>query len=177
MVIVATGIPFLRGRLPGCEPAPYIIRFTEDRPNPIYRRICYSIAWGEAITFAVLNIVGLLVAITTGTWMLKEIYRLRLLPDGRPHLGDRVVGAHATRQALDVRRGARTTLFLRHGLGSRRRAACPLVPLPDHAEGAGAGYLQAARIPGVLAAMGWRAYKGKLPRTRPIVPGELAALD
>ena len=30
---------------------------------------------------------------------------------------------------------------------------------------------------GVLAAMGWRAYKGKLPRTRPIVPGELAALD
>ena len=30
---------------------------------------------------------------------------------------------------------------------------------------------------GVLAAMGWLAYRGKLPRTRPIVPGELAALD
>ena len=30
------------------EPAPYIIRFTEDRPNPIYRRICYTVAWGEA---------------------------------------------------------------------------------------------------------------------------------
>ena len=32
----------------GCEPAPYIIRFTEDRPNPLYRRICYTTAWGES---------------------------------------------------------------------------------------------------------------------------------
>jgi hypothetical protein len=30
---------------------------------------------------------------------------------------------------------------------------------------------------GVLAFMGWQAYNGRLPRTRPIVPGELAALD
>src|SRR6187401_28029 len=63
VVIVGTGIPFLRGRLPGCEPAPYIIRFTEDRPNPIYRRVCYTFAWSAAITFAVLNIAGLVVAI------------------------------------------------------------------------------------------------------------------
>ena len=58
-VLVATGIAGLRGRLPGCEPAPYIIRFTEDRPNPMYRRICYTTAWGEVVAFAVLNIAGL----------------------------------------------------------------------------------------------------------------------
>jgi hypothetical protein len=29
----------------------------------------------------------------------------------------------------------------------------------------------------VLAVMGWMARRGRLPRTRPIVPGELATLD
>jgi hypothetical protein len=38
-VLLATGIAGVRGRLPGVEPAPYIIRFTEDRPNPLYRRV------------------------------------------------------------------------------------------------------------------------------------------
>ena len=32
-VLVGTGIAGLRGRLPGVEPKPYIIRFTEDRPE------------------------------------------------------------------------------------------------------------------------------------------------
>ena len=56
VVLIGTGIAGLLGQLPGCEPAPYIIRFTEDRPNPLYRRICYTIAWGEVIAFATLNI-------------------------------------------------------------------------------------------------------------------------
>ena len=42
LVLAGTGFWALRGRLPGVEPAPYIIRFTEDRPNPLYRRICYT---------------------------------------------------------------------------------------------------------------------------------------
>ena len=46
-------------QLPGVEPRPYIIRFTEDRPNPLYRRVCYTFAWSEVIAFAVLNIAGL----------------------------------------------------------------------------------------------------------------------
>jgi hypothetical protein len=62
-VLVGTGIAGLRGQLPGVEPKPYIIRFTEDRPNPLYRRVCYTFAWSEVITFAVLNITGLVVAI------------------------------------------------------------------------------------------------------------------
>ena len=80
VVLVGTGIAGLRGRLPGCEPAPYIIRFTEDRPNPLYRRVCYTTAWGEIVAFAVLNIVGLLVAIGTGAWHLKEIYQYAYFP-------------------------------------------------------------------------------------------------
>ena len=37
VVLAATGVAGLRGRLPGVEPRPYIIRFTEDKPNPVYR--------------------------------------------------------------------------------------------------------------------------------------------
>src|SRR5678810_1040802 len=73
-VLVGTGIAGLRGSLPGVEPRPYIIRFTEDRPNPLYRRICYTFAWSEVVTFAALNIAGLVVAIATGQWYLKQIY-------------------------------------------------------------------------------------------------------
>ena len=70
----------MRGALPGVEPRPYIIRFTEDRPNPLYRRVCYTFAWSEVITFAVLNIAGLVVAIATGEWYLKQIYRYAYFP-------------------------------------------------------------------------------------------------
>src|SRR6478735_4133441 len=80
VVLVGTGIAGLRGRLPGCEPAPYIIRFTEDRPNPLYRRVCYTMAWGEVIAFATLNIAGLAVAVVTGEWHLKQIYRYAYFP-------------------------------------------------------------------------------------------------
>ena len=74
VVLAGTGIAGLRGKLPGVEPRPYIIRFTEDRPNLLYRRVCYTVAWSEAITFAVLNISGLVVAIVSGQWILKQIY-------------------------------------------------------------------------------------------------------
>src|SRR5262245_63601972 len=80
IVLLGTAIAGLRGRLPGCEPRPYIIRFTEDRPNPLYRRICYTFAWSEVISFAVLNVAGLAVAIVTGNWYLKEIYRYAYFP-------------------------------------------------------------------------------------------------
>ena len=55
LVILGTGMAALRGRLPGVEPRPYIIRFVEDKPNPLYRRICYTFAWSIVVTFAVLN--------------------------------------------------------------------------------------------------------------------------
>src|SRR5215813_12573071 len=59
-VLIGTGIAALRGRLPGVEPRPYIIRFTEDKPNPLYRRVCYTFAWSALITYAVLNAAGLI---------------------------------------------------------------------------------------------------------------------
>ncbi len=177
VVLVGTGIPFFRGRLPGCEPAPYIIRFTEDRPNPLYRRICYSFAWGEAVTFAVLNIVGLVVAIATGTWMLKEIYRYAYFP-----LAGAIWIAGLSGHLPRVKRSTA-------GEGHERRyfygtvwavaIAQPVLWLLYLLLPRGFAFdvFKLAAFVGVLAAMGILAYKGRLPRTRPIVPGELAALD
>src|SRR6266478_3160681 len=67
-VLLGTGWAALRGQLPGVEPRPYILRFTEDRPNPWYRRICYTFAWSDVIAFATLNLAGLVVAVFTGGW-------------------------------------------------------------------------------------------------------------
>ena len=44
----------------------------EDRPNPLYRRICYTTAWGEVVAFAVLNIAGLTWAVISGQWQLRR---------------------------------------------------------------------------------------------------------
>src|SRR5579863_7502416 len=73
-VLTGTGVAALFGKLPGAEPAPYILRFNEDRPNPLYRKICYSFAWNALLNFALLNLTGLAVAVATGKWYLKQIY-------------------------------------------------------------------------------------------------------
>jgi hypothetical protein len=67
-VLVGTGLAGLAGKLPGVEPAPYILRFSEDRPNPIYRRVCYTLAWSEIVAYAVLNSVALVDAVLHGVW-------------------------------------------------------------------------------------------------------------
>jgi hypothetical protein len=177
LVVAGTGYFAVRGRLPGVEPAPYIIRFTEDRPNPIYRRICYTTAWGEVIAFAVLNIVGLLVAIVTGHWMLKQIYQYAYFPlagsvwllgalGHLPRVKPSTAGEgherryfYGTVWAVAV---AQPVLWLCY-------LTLPRAFVFD--------VLKLVMFVGVLACMGWLAARGRLPRTRPIVPGELAALD
>jgi len=57
-VLIGTGIAAVYGQLPGVEPAPYILRFDEDKPNLLYRKVCYTFAWNAVINFALLNLVG-----------------------------------------------------------------------------------------------------------------------
>ena len=79
-VMAGTAIAGLFGQLPGVEPRPYILRFDEDKPNPIYRRVCYTFAWAAVITFASLNLAGLVGAVATGKWFLKQIYDVAYFP-------------------------------------------------------------------------------------------------
>ncbi len=159
------------------EPRPYIIRFVEDKPNPLYRRICYTFAWSIVITFAVLNFGGLVVAAATGVWRLKQIYHMGIfrLP--------RVSGFWARLGVLPRVKPSTK------GEGHERRyfygavwASCVAQPvlgmlwktLP-HSRTSDA--VKLAVFTGLLALFGWLASRGVLPRTRPIVPGELAISD
>ena len=177
IVLVGTGVAGLRGQLPGVEPKPYIIRFTEDRPNPLYRRICYTVAWSEVITFAVLNIAGLVFAIVTGRWHLKEIYEAAYFP---------IAGSIWILGALGMLPRVKTST---KGEGHERRyfygsvwAVCWAQPilwiLWKIVPGTRAGdALKLVVFVAVLAIVGNLARLGRLPRTRPIVPGELAVSD
>jgi hypothetical protein len=177
LVLIGTGIAALRGRLPGVEPRPYIIRFVEDKPNPLYRRICYTFAWSVVIAFAVLNLAGLLVAVVTGAWRLKQIYEYGYFP---------IAAAIWILGALGLLPRVKAST---KGEGHERRyfygavwASCIAQPvlgilwkLLPHSRAADAAKLIV--FTGILAAVGWLAYQGRLPRTRPIVPGELAISD
>jgi hypothetical protein len=176
-VLLGTGIAGFRGRLPGVEPRPYILRFTEDKPNPLYRRICYTVAWGDLLSFAILNLAGLGYAVFTGTWRLRQIYESAYFPLA---VAIWILGAFG--KLPRVRSSTK-------GEGTERRyfygtvwAVCAAEPvlgilwktLPrSHA----ADTAKLLIFAGILAGMGWLATRGVLPRTRVIKPGEWAVSD
>ena len=176
-VLAGTGMAGLLGSLPGVEPRPYIIRFTEDRPNPLYRRVCYTLAWSEVIAFAVLNITGLVMAIVTGTWQLRQLYEVAYFP---------IVCTVWLLGALGLLPRVKPST---QGEGHERRyfygsvwavaIAQPIVGvlwkvLP---QARASDAIKLIIFVGSLAFVGNQARRGLLPRTRPIVPGELAVSD
>ena len=177
VVLLGTGVAGLRGKLPGVEPRPYILRFTEDKPNPLYRRVCYTVAWGDLIAFAVLNFSGLVYAVATGAWRLRQLYDYAYFP-----LAISIwIGG-----ALGILPRVRSST---KGEGRERRyfygtvwAVCAAEPvlgvlwkvLPRSRE---ADIVKLAAFAGILIAAGFMARAGKLPRTREIVAGEWAVSD
>lgn len=177
VVLVGTAIAGLRGRLPGCEPAPYIIRFTEDRPNPLYRRICYTTAWGEVVAFAVLNASGLAVAIATGEWRLKQMYASYYFPLAGTLWLLGALGQLPRVKASTAGEGHERRYF--YGSVWAVTLAQPVLWFMWKALPRGTDWdiLKLAVFLGILAFVGNLARLGLLPRTRPIVPGELAISD
>lgn len=177
LVVLATGVAGLRGRLPGVEPAPYIIRFTEDRPNPLYRRVCYTFAWSAAITFAVLNITGLVVAIVTGEWYLKQIYRYAYFPIAGTIWLLGLLGRLPRVKPSTKGEGHERRYF--YGTVWAMCIAQPALWLMWYIvpKGRGGDSIKLLVFLGILAVVGNLARLGRLPRTKPIVPGELAVSD
>jgi hypothetical protein len=177
VVLVGTAIAGLRGRLPGCEPRPYIIRFTEDRPNPLYRRVCYTTAWGEVIAFAVLNIAGLVWALVTGMWRLKQMYAVAYFPIAGTMWLLGALGRLPRVKASTQGEGHERRYF--YGSVWAVAIAHPILWLlwkvvPETRTG---DAIKLGVFVGVLALVGHLSRLGLLPRTRPIVPGELAVSD
>jgi len=174
VVLLGTGIAGLRGRLPGCEPAPYIIRFTEDRPNPLYRRICYTTAWGEVVAFAALNIAGLAYALATGEWRMRQMYDVAYFPIAGTMWLLGAFGRLPRVRPSTQNEGHERRYF--YGSVWAVAIAQPVLwflwkVLPATRGGDAAKLIV---FIGVLAAVGYMSRLGMLPRTRPILPGEWA---
>jgi hypothetical protein len=159
------------------EPAPYIIRFTEDKPNPFYRRFCYTFAWNAAINYGILNLFGLMFAVATGHWRLKQIYAYAYFPIlvvvcalgmiGRlPRVKSSTKGEgeerryfYATVWAVLIAEPVLGLLW--KFLGQTRTADC----------------WKLAIYVGLLTITGSCARAGLLPRTQTVVPGRLGISD
>ena len=177
IVLTGTAVAGLRGALPGVEAKPYIIRFTEDRPNPSYRRICYTLAWSEVITFGVLNITGLVVAIVTGHWALKQIYQRAYFPLAGSIWILGAAGLLPRVKASTKGEGHERRYF--YGSVWAVAWAQPVLWLlwkvvPPTRAG---DLLKLSVFLAILGLVGNLARLGRLPRTRPIVPGEIAVSD
>ena len=177
VVLLGTGIAGLFGKLPGCEPAPYIIRFTEDRPNPLYRRICYTTAWGEIVAFALLNIAGLLTAIVTGEWRLKQMYEMAYFPIAGSVWLLGALGRLPRVKPSTAGEGHERRYF--YGSVWAVTFAQPVLWILWKVLPRGFAYdiVKLSVFVAILAGIGYCARLGLLPRTRPIVPGESAVSD
>jgi hypothetical protein len=135
------------------------------------------VAWSEVVAFAVLNMAGLAYAVATGEWRLWQLYDALYFPI--------VVPIWLLGLAGLLPRVKRST----QGEGHERRyfygsvwavaVAQPVLGilwkiLPQTRA---ADALKLAVFVGILIWLGNLARRGLLPRTRPIVPGELAVSD
>jgi cation transport ATPase len=181
LVLIGTGIALARGQVPGGEPRPYILRFDEDRPNPLYRRVCYTFAWNAALNFALLNLAGLIIAAATGTWYMKQIYGFAYFPlcavilflgasGWLPRVGSSTKGEgherryfYGTVWSVTI---AQTVLLLLWKI------------LPHTSISVETGnWIKLAAYLAALLFMAWLSYRGKLHRTRPILPGDIMVAD
>ncbi len=176
-VLVGTGAAVCRGCLPGTEAVPYILRFTEDRPNPLYRRICYGFAWNLALSYAGMNLIGLALAVVTGRWHIELVYKVVSPPmfllvallgvTGRlPR-----VRSSTLEEATDRRLfyGTVWAVTMAQGVLLALSAALPRNHATD--------VIKLTTYVVVLGVVGVAAHLGSLPRTRPIVAGEVFAAD
>jgi hypothetical protein len=181
LVLLGTGIAGRYEQLPGVESRPYILRFDEDKPNPVYRRVCYTFAWNAVLSFALLNLAGLVVACVTDLWRMKQIYEYAYSPlcafvlllgimGKLPRVGTSTKGEGTERRyfygSVWAVSAAQTVLLI----------LWKVLPAPfaDTREGI---LIKLAGFVAALALMGWLAARGVLPRTRPILPGELMISD
>jgi hypothetical protein len=172
-VLIGTGIAGLRGKLPGAEPRPYILRFDEDRPNPLYRRVCYTFAWSAVITFASLNLAGLVGSAVTGVWYMKQLYTWCYFPLCAVILFLGAMGKLPRVGPSTKTEGMERRYF--YGSVWAVTAAQTLLlvlwkTVPQNQTG---NFIKLFAYVAALAFMGYLSAQGKLYRTRPILPGEV----
>jgi hypothetical protein len=177
LVLIGTGIAALRGSLPGAEPAPYILRFDEDKPNPLYRRVCYTFAWNAVLSFALLNLAGVTIAATTGTWYMKQIYTYAYAPLCITILLLGATGVLPRVRPSTKGEGPERRYFYGSVWAAVIAQTILLVVWKTLPATRTASVIKLAVFAGALLLVAVAARRGVLPRTRPIVPGELMVAD
>ncbi len=175
VVLIGTGIAGYYGQLPGVEPAPYILRFDEDKPNPLYRRVCYTFAWNAALNFALLNMAGLAYAAATGIWHLKQIYLYAYSPICALILLLGMLGKLPRVAPSTKGEGRERRYFYGTVWAVCAAQTVELVLWKTLPETRTDNLMKLMIFVAVLAVFGIAASRGMLPRTRPILPGEVIA--
>ena len=177
IVVVLTGIAAFFGQLPGAEPAPYILRFDEDRHNPRYRRICYTFAWNALLNFALLNLTGLVWAAATSQWRMKQIYAHGYTPLLIFILALGALGIPPRVRRSTQGEGWERRYFYGTVWSVTAAQTVLLILWKTLPKTHGTDIAKLAIYCAVLIVMGALAAYGVLPRTRPILPGELMVAD
>jgi hypothetical protein len=176
-VAISTGIAAFFGKLPGTEAKPYVLLYGEDTPNPIHRRICYTVAWGGIISYALLNFITLVDAVAGGVWHSTQIFAWGYFPIVGVvwllGIAGRLPRARKSTQGEGVERrqfyGAVWAVSVAQVLLLIMWKVLPLAPETT--------LLKFVVYSSALAGKGHLARRGLLPRTRPILPGTRAAAD
>jgi hypothetical protein len=176
-VLLGTGTAGWRGQLPGVEPRPYILRFDEDKPNPLYRRVCYTFAWNAVLSFALLNLAGLAIAAATGHWYMKQIYQYAYLPFCGVILLLGAAGVLPRVRPSTKGEGTERRYFYGSVWAVTVAQVILLVLWKALPQTRPTSLAKLGIYAGALLLMGLAASRGRLPRTRPIVPGELMVAD
>jgi hypothetical protein len=177
VVLAGTGAAALAGQLPGVETAPYILRFSEDKPNPLYRRICYTFAWNALLSFVLLNLGGLLVAVVTGKWRLQQIYRYGYFPLCAAILACGIAGVLPRVKRSTAGEGSERRYFYGAVWAITAAQTVLLVLWKTLPRTQATDVFKLVAYAAVLAGVGAAASRGILPRTRPILPGEMMVAD
>ncbi len=177
LVLIGTGTAALRGRLPGAEPGPYILRFTEDRPNPLYRRVCYIFGWNAAVNFAFMNLIGCCIAVVAGHWYMRQIYSSVYFPVLAAIVVLGLAGALPRVRRSTAGEGTERRYFYGTVWSVTLAQTVLMVLWKTLPRTHAADRTKLAVYLAALAMVGAAASAGLLPRTRRIVPGELIVAD
>lgn len=177
VVLIGTGVAALRGKLPGSEPRPYILRFDEDKPNPLYRRVCYTFAWNAVLNFALLNFAGLCIAAVTGRWYMQQIYHTVYLPVFAVILLLGIAGRLPRVGRSTRHEGTERRYFYGSVWAVTVAQTLLLVLWKALPQTQATSMVKLIVFAGALLLMGLATYRGTLPRTRPILPGESILAD
>jgi hypothetical protein len=129
------------------------------------------------LCFALMNLSGMVIAMASGVWYMKQIYRYVYFPVCGTILLLGVMGVLPRVRRSTKGEGTERRYFYGSVWAVTVAQAVLLVLWKVLPQTRAATGLKLGVFVGALVAMGVAAYRGALPRTRPIVPGESMVAD